>query len=77
MSGIQPSQIREKIKELDLTYAQVYTLLGIGKGWFLKMVMENERYRFDNPDPSRVKRIWEFLKDYERFKQKWRGVKEE
>jgi hypothetical protein len=64
--------IRAKMAEVDLTNAQVYRTLNISKGWFAKMIMKNERYKFDTPNEDRMQHIWNFLLAYEEFRKQWR-----
>jgi len=65
--NITPEQIRQKIKSLDLTYTHVWEAVGLNRGWFCKMIMENSKYSFENPNPEWMKLIIKYLNAYEKY----------
>jgi hypothetical protein len=61
---INATRIRKWCKKIDLSYTQIYTTLDIDPNWFNRMIMENDKYRFINPNPERMNRIWAYVKAY-------------
>jgi len=64
---ITPELLRQKIKSLDLTYTHVWEAVGLNRGWFCKMIMENSKYSFENPNPEWMKNILGYLNNYEKY----------
>jgi len=64
---ITPELLRQKIKSLDLTYTHVWEAVGLNRGWFCKMIMENSKYSFENPNPEWMKLILKYLGAYEKY----------
>lgn len=62
---ITPEQIREKIKQVDVSHRHVYEKLGISAGWFHNMIQG----KFKNPNPKNMSLIMGFLAHYERTQE--------
>ena len=56
----QVKALRAKIKLTGLSYRQVYQVVGISQGWFMRMV----RGDFHEPNPEWMKSINDFLDGY-------------
>ena len=72
MKKITPEMVRHRIAGLGLKYNQVYQALGLSRSWFYKMIMENEKYKFQEPNPEWMKMIMDYCADYERLKYSWK-----
>lgn len=72
MKKITPTEIVDKMHELEIGHKQVFTILGLPRAWFLRMASPNDKYKFHEPNPERMKVIWDFLKAYEAFKRTWK-----
>jgi len=60
--------LRNFCARYDLSYTQIYTTLSIPKEWFNRMIMGNKKYSFLNPNPERMRLIWEYAKAWRDYK---------
>jgi len=61
--------LRRYCKRYDLSYTQIYKTLDIPSEWFNRMIMDNKKYRFINPNPERMKLIWEYARAWSDYKK--------
>ena len=60
--------LRRFCKRYDLSFTQIHKTLGIPSEWMNRMIMDNKKYRFINPNPERMARIWEYAKAWRDYK---------
>ena len=71
MKNITPDMVRDKCAELGIPHRQVWEACGLNISWFNKMIMDNERHSFKEPNPEWMLLIWEYLTLYEKEHQKF------
>jgi hypothetical protein len=82
MKKITPKMIRDKCAKLNIPHRQCWEATDIGKAWFIKMIMDNDKYAFKDPNPERMDKIWSYLFLYEQhykkadaeFADKWKKI---
>ena len=83
MKKITPAMVRDKCTELNIHHRTVWEACDLNQSWFIKMIMDNDKYRFKNPNPEWMEKIWSFLYAHEKFYKGmdakflkyWKGLK--
>lgn len=73
MRKITPHQIRVKTAKVDITYEHIYINLGMSRSWFYKMIMNNKRYEFTDPNPKWMKLIMDYLDELLKVKRRFKN----
>ena len=60
--------LKQKIKDSGLSYPQVFSSVGITRGWFLRMI----RGEFLDPNPEWIKAINNFVDDWNKLKTRYK-----
>ena len=66
MRKITPEMVRNKCDKLDIPHRQVWEACGLKLAWFNKMIMDNPKYAFVNPNVELMNKIWSYLTLYEK-----------